>query len=482
MTRVRRTPVLLLVGALLVAAIVFRDRDEAPADRAAAATTGDTGLPPVDALSASWFCAEGTSSADGRADETILIASVADEPITATITVMPGGDAPPVSSTVDVPARREVRVPVSEVLATPEPGVVVEVVGGQAAVAHEIRGADDIATEPCSRRAATDWYFAGGTTVRGSQHFLALFDPFGDDAVVDVSFLTDTGVQEPDALQGLVVPRRSRVSIPVHDLVPRQALVGIHVRARTGRVVAERSIAFDGSTPEDAPTRSGIALSLGATRPERAWTLPFGATADGGVARLGVANFGTVASNVEIEVVLPGDESLSPESLPVPARGVIAIDVSDRVPDGSAYTVRATARTVEGHEAPLVVELLQWWPESSASTAVATSVGTPAAARRWVIALPDDDADGTVAVLNPGTDPVTAEVLVYDDGAEPRSAPAAAVAPGRFATFDVGALAAGQRVVVVRADHPVTAGLSVVGGAGGALMLAVPDHTPGEPA
>src|SRR5262249_48799871 len=156
--------------------------------------------------------------------------------LTATVTVMPGADAAPVSRTVRVPPRREVRIAVADVLATAEPGVVVEVVGGQAAVAHELRTSDDIATEPCSRRAAPDWYFAAGTTVRGSQQFLVLFNPFGDDAVVDATALTDTGVQEPDQLQGLGVPRRSRVTIPIHDLVPRQELVALAVHARTGRV------------------------------------------------------------------------------------------------------------------------------------------------------------------------------------------------------------------------------------------------------
>ena len=482
MRRVRRTPILLLVGLLLVAAVVFRDRDDTTSSGSAgAATTADAGLPPADALSASWFCAEGTSIPDGRAAETIVISSIADREIAATVTVMPGGEGAPVSSTVEIPARREVRVDVADVLEAPEPGVVVEVVGGQAAVAHEIRGQGDVASEPCARRAATDWYFAGGTTVRGTQQFLALFDPFGDDAIVDVSFVTDTGVLEPAQVQGLVVARRSRLSVPVHDLVPRQGLVAVHVHARTGRIVAERSMAFDGTEPEDAPTRTGIALTLGANSPARSWSLPFGTTDDGGTALVAVANFGAVASNVEIEVVLPGEQTLSPESVPVPARGVIAVDVAARVPAGTPYTIRAIARTVEGHEAPLVVELLQWWPESSTSTAVASSLGAPSAARRWVVPLPSDDADGGVAVLNPGSAPVTAELVVYEEGDEPTSAPAAAIPPGRSATFALGSLAGGRRVVIVSADHPVVVGLTFVGVAGGSMMTAIPDFSSGEP-
>ncbi|HEX5587488.1 MAG TPA: DUF5719 family protein, partial [Acidimicrobiia bacterium] len=425
----------------------------------------------------------GTSADGGRAAETVIVSSVADTEIAATVTVMPGGKEAPVSRTIKVGAHQEERVAVADVLATAEPGVVVEVSGGQASVAHEVQGADDIATEPCARRADRDWYFAGGTTVRGTQQFLALFDPFGDDAVVDVSFLTEGGVQEPDQLQGLVVPRRSRVSVPVHDLVPRQQLVAISVHARTGRVVAERSMLFDGTTPEDAPARRGIALSLGALAPTRTWALPFGTTDDGGTARVGVANFSSTASNVEVEVVLDNDQSLTPVSAAVPARSVISVDVSDRVPPGTHYAVRAFARTVEGHAPPLVVEMLGWWPEESNSTAVASAVGTPRPARRWVVALPDADVDGTVTVLNPGTEAVTAELRVYrPDGNVPASAPAVAIEPGHVATFSLASLGIGrERVVVVVADGDVVAGVTFLGAAGVAVMAAVPDFAFGLP-
>src|ERR1700716_556977 len=43
-----------------------------------------------------WYWAEGTSSSDGRADETVIVASLADAHVDVTITVMPGGDTAPV--------------------------------------------------------------------------------------------------------------------------------------------------------------------------------------------------------------------------------------------------------------------------------------------------------------------------------------------------------------------------------------------------
>ena len=76
--RVHRTPILLLVGAVMVAAVVYRNSDDAAPAARAQASVEEPGLPPTDALSASWFCADGTSTADGRAAETVIVTSVAD--------------------------------------------------------------------------------------------------------------------------------------------------------------------------------------------------------------------------------------------------------------------------------------------------------------------------------------------------------------------------------------------------------------------
>lgn len=488
MRNVRRGPILLLVVVAVVVAVVFQQQDRTTTPSAAASATAldDPGLPSADALSASWFCTEGTSTPDGRADETIIVSSVADREIVATVTVMPGGTAAPASRTLHVDAHREARLRVADVLATAEPGVVVEVTGGPAAVAHEIANTatDDVATEPCSRRAGSDWYFAAGTTVRGSQHYLTLFNPFGDDAVVDVSFVTDAGVQEPDALQALVVPRRSRITRAVHDVVPRQGIVAMHVHARVGRVVAERTMIFDGTAPDDAPARRGISLSLGATSPRRTWDLPFGTNVDGAQSKVGVANFGSRASTVEVAVVLDNDVSLTPQVVSVPSHSVVAVDVATQVPVGSSYTVRAFARDVEGHAPPLVVEMLGWWPDASSSTGVATAVGATRAATRWVIALPGVDGNASVSILNPGGEGLTAEVRSYNrTGGAPSSAPAVAIPASRFASVSLGELGATrEQVIVVVADHPVVVGLTVTGVAGAAWMVAVPDFTNGVPA
>ena len=117
-------------------------------------------VPSPDVASSAWYCAEGTSTPDGRADETVIVASVAPSTVDATITVMPGGDGAPKSRHLRLAPGEETRVKVADILATPEPGVVVETTGGPAAVSHQLQHDGDFAVEPCTRAAGPDWYFA----------------------------------------------------------------------------------------------------------------------------------------------------------------------------------------------------------------------------------------------------------------------------------------------------------------------------------
>lgn len=487
--RVRRWPILLALVAVVAAAIVFRDRDasEQAAAHVEATSAAGPSVPAADALSTTWYCAEGTSTPDGRADETVMIASVADTPVDATVTVLPADAAtPPASRTVHIEARDETRVRVADLVATADPSVIVEVLGGQAVVAHALTANGDVATEPCARSASEDWYFAGGTTLKGAQQYLVLFDPFGDDAIVDVTFLTDDGVQQPDDYQGLSVPRRSRVSIPVHDAVPRQHNVAIHVHARAGRVVAERSELFDGTASEGEVARRGIALSAGVEAPRRSWQSPEGTTADGATAAIGVANFGPKPTTVEVGLLLEGGEgsaTLAPQTVEVPARGVANVDVATTVPAGTRYAVSVTSRAAEGEGEPVVAGLLEWWPDSSSSTGTASTPGSSDLARRWVIALPGGDLDGVVTVVNPGTAPATAGLLVFQAGdtTGPASEPERAIDAGRIGVFDLAAVgAAGDHVLVVTSNRPVAVGVTYTGAAGAAISAAIPDFAPSE--
>jgi hypothetical protein len=141
--------------------------------------------------------------------------------------------------------------------------------------------------------------------------------------------------------------------------------------------------------------------------------------------------------------------------------------------------VTVTARDVEGNTGPVVAELLAWWPSAAASTGAASTLGSTRLARRWVIALPTADVDGVITVLNPGTRPITAALLVFDAGdtTGPPSEPERAVETGRFEVFDLAELdAGGDHVLVVTSDRPVAVGVTYTGSEGASMTAAVPDY------
>lgn len=461
--RFTRLLVLLVLLGMLAGGIALERREPATTD-ARVTTEGLDGpeVPPDTAVSTAWYCAAGTATTGGAADETIHVANLSPDPITADVTVDPGGGAAARTSRLQIDAYARGNLAVSRVLNADSPGVVVEVEGGAAVVEHEIRGNGDVAMSPCATEPARSWYFAAGGTQEGSTETLELFNPFGDDAVVDIAFLTEGGVQEPQELQGFVVGRRSKVSVAVGDLVARQERVAAVVHTRAGRVVAEEIRSFDGTGG-----RTGLALSLGSAAPRREWTLPVAAAEPGATGVVAVANFGLRPTSVEVSALLSGDGVLTPETVEVPARSVVHVDLSPRIPAGTAYSVVVRSLgTVE-----VVAESIL-----DTASGAATSGGAALTARRWALAGAPRDASSAVVATNRGTAPITVELRAYvaGDADGPTSAPAIAVEPGKTARFDLDEWGIDpDQVLVVSADGPIAVGRETYAG-GVSLALAVP--------
>lgn len=468
-----RAPIIVVVVAAMAAAVAL-DRT-GPDDDAARATgaRGAPAIPAADALSASWYCAEGTGDAAERADATVLLANLGDEEAQAEVTVFDAGEGEGEGSreTVDVPARGEVELPVAELsdaseeLSPPSningPGIVVEAFGGQVVVEHAVRKGDDVAVSACARDASAEWFFGAGTTVRGTQLMLSLFNPFGDDAIVDLTFLTDTGVQSPEGGEALNVPRRTRITVPIHELLQRQAEIATQVTARTGRVVAEQLLVSDGS---EVP--AGVALDLGVTAAADAWTFPAGTMAPGRTHTVGVANFSDERTEAEIRTVTGGGDQPEPQTVPIGPRSAAVVDVGALVSAGTEYAVEVRATGAE----PVVAEEIVGAgapaddddadaADAAESGGLALASGETAAARRWALAGAGlDDAEATIVVFNAGSEPATAELLASASGDldSPASAPTRAVAAGTRATFVLEEIGVDpDQVLVVQSDRPV---------------------------
>ncbi|MCZ7526856.1 MAG: DUF5719 family protein [Acidimicrobiia bacterium] len=290
------------------------------------------------------------------------MANLGDAQAEALVTVMPGAGQDPVVTTLVLPARSQTRVRVGDVLAVPDPGVVVEVFGGRPVVEHLLRRGDDVALGPCAREPSTRRLFAAGTTVKGAELWLELFNPFEEDAIVDATFFTEGGFQAPEALQGLGVPRRSKVVVPVHDHVRREAHVATEVRTRVGRVVAEQTIAFDGTDG-----RRGLGLSVGAGAPGESWTFPYGRLVEGAGELVAVVNPDLGTTEVDVVAHLEGDAVVEPQTLAVPGRSVAVVNLAEWLP---VETLHAVEVQVTGRQ-PVMAEGLWSYSASSGEAGVA---------------------------------------------------------------------------------------------------------------
>lgn len=406
--RPRRWPIFVALAALAVAAVVVEIRVEREKPPVQSLDVGAPVAAPAGALSSTWFCAGATAEKNGRADGMIWIANANDEPVDATITFVPmsgAGEPKVVETRVAANSRRYLRH--QEYVTAPFAAAMVEVNGGDVAVEHSINGPAGEDHTPCASKASDQWYFADGSTARDATLLLALFNPFPDEAIADLSFTHEEGRANPAAFQGLVVPARGLVVVDVGSQVRRREQVSATVNARSGRLVVDRI-----QLRTERPKR-GAALTLGAPRPSDVWYFPEGVKAEGIAERVVVYNPGSREALVDVEFTLD-EGAIEPFELSVPPgdRAILDVSAEQRVPAGAhALTVRSV------NDEPVVAER---WIEANGSGRLGLGVttGSPIAAERWLFAFGATNAsnDEWLVVRNIGPEDVTVDVVALASG------------------------------------------------------------------
>lgn len=379
-------------------AVVDRPRADVEADEAVPAGAN------AEAESSAWYCVGATTDDPGIALGTIVMANATTRDLTATITAI-ATEAASVTTTVTVPALGRATQPLRDLMVASHVSAIVELDGGSAAVELATEGPLGNTTAPCATTASAQWYLADGTTSRDALEVLYAFNPFPDDALVDMSFVTETGTVTPEGLTGITVRGRSLTALDIGQFVPRQEHVSAVVSTRSGRLVVARRQSFDGSVD-----RRGVALSLGATSPGTQWYFPEGLTLDGLVERYQIFNPGDVEARVEIEVLLDEGQaepilvSVAPET----QLSVVANDES-RIPAGVGHAVAVRSLDDVG----IVVERKVQGGDPSPRTGLALTSGARSVSERWLVASArvDPDHDQLVVIQNPGDAATSVEVV-----------------------------------------------------------------------
>ena len=429
--RAWRLPMLLLIPVLLVVGLTIEGHsDGATPGAAAAPVDGLAAVAPAEgSLGSTWYCPAGSATGDpaGIAEQVVVIANLSDQPIEVAFTAYVGvlatdparEQGAPVALVVPVPANGRVPVRVSDVVKAPWASVLVEVQGGRVVVEQVLTGPQGRTVAQCASRPSSTWYFPAGTTRAGTSEYIALFNPFPDEASVDITFETEEGARTPEAFRGLIVPGSSTSVVPigaVTDAAIGAALkrqVATTVVARNGRIVAEQLLVSDGTPTEfEDPvtgavdpglTSVGLAATVGAPAPGTTWVFPaVTAPADGVTASISVMNPTDRDTEVEVQVFLDQPElngSVEPFVLSIPRGRYETKALFDgRIPPGVGGW--ALVQSTDG--VPVVAQLLEEGI-GSAEPGIATVMGSPVVASDWVLAAASiADLEGTsLSIVNP---------------------------------------------------------------------------------
>ncbi len=190
------------------------------------------------------------------------------------------------------------------------------------------------------------WYFPEGFAGDGTTERVHVYNPTSREARVEIEVLLDQGEADP---VGLTAPAFSRVTFTVNEepRVPPNVGHAIVVRATNGvGVVAERTVE---ALPPSA--RTGLAITLGATRPESRWAFAAGEPDAAAEEWIIVLNPGPRPVTAAVTALVDGRRVRVPalQRLRVPARGRLAIRLADHIP-------RPVPSVVVQSTGPVVVE------------------------------------------------------------------------------------------------------------------------------
>ena len=431
--RPRRTAVVLSLVALLVAGLVAdRVVHRAPGPAGVTASAETPSQAPAGALSSTWFCPPTTSAPNGLADGRLIIANPSNNVLTGTLTVVPS-DGQPVRSQIAVDAHNRKSIRPGDLVRSAYAAAVVQLDGSIGGVEQQIRGALGESVAPCATHAADHWYFAAGTTLAGTQLLLSLFNPFPADAIVDLTFATDTGPFTPADLQGVVVPGGGVIVIDLGQHVRRRQTISTTVVARSGQVVADKiqlvgtsastpgvaaaptTTTPRGTPPSAAPKAAVLVLGVPLLGSGQAWYFPDGVAAAGLDERYELYNPSDHDANVQLTLLLQ-QGSADPFQVVVPAhdRLTFVVNQQNRIPSGVAHS----AVVESTNSVPFVVERVISASPPSTHAGVSDLTGSPTGSAHWVFGAgaANDAQDEWLVAFNPGNAPTHLSVTAMLTG------------------------------------------------------------------
>ena len=265
----------------------------------------------------------------------------------------------------------------------------------------------------CSDRASAHWYFAAGASTLGVDERLLIYNPFPDEAVVKVTFMTPQGEDAKGNLAKVPVSAKSFTVIRVNDFIRLERSLGVRIDAKRGRVVAWRMM-YD--NPDGGP--SGTQLSLGAAATADTWFFPEGSIGGGVEERISIVNPNSEEASVTVSLS-SGTEIIQPEGLveiPVTPGSSRAINIAQGL-TGAQRDLGGVSAIVQSTNGVGIVAERSMRYDTSGIGGSASELGATRTSEEWWLppaALhPSTDV---VVIMNPGSAPATVSLeIVFED-------------------------------------------------------------------
>lgn len=333
------------------------------------------------------------------------------EPLTVPLTVPPHGrGAVSMSSHTSSAGAATITLPAGRV------GVAAKIVRPQG------RGSiNGVSVYECSPVIRSAWRFAAGSTERGVQLFLYVFNPTDDDVVFSASFVSRDDGEEasrldmPGQLQGMVLAPHRRVKIPVHEHIIRRTQVATIVDVERGNVVASETLLPAGGV-------HGFGSTLGSPERSARWFLSGGW--DGGQQNETVSVLNETADIGAVNVDGYPDAGTAPippkEGIELSATSVTNLDLSGVTDTATPVGLQLVT---DPRDFGVNVEQRRF---AQNREALVTPAQRPA--RRWLLpAAPASPTEGFIEMVNPGDGDLVA--TLYFLSAEGSERPAAVGKP-----------------------------------------------------
>ena len=423
----------LVVVILLLGGAVFADRKFPVTDRAQAPTQSGK------FLSTGWYC---PSPDFEGVDASMSTANLGDEPVHLRRWAIGDTQTSPLSQAALASHRRSA-VKVRD-FGIPQATGLSEAFGAATTSDIVALGSAGVASSRCSNQPWDKWYFAQGSTARGLNTYLLVSNPFEEEAVLRVRFLTPGGDTTPARLKDLVVPRLSQSAVFLSEYLTETPTFGIDLTATQGRVIVSR---FMQATGKDGS--KGISLGVGVRNPASKWLFAGGHVPTDGEETIQLAN--PTETEALIQVVFETEqEQRSPPALQevrLPAGRQTSIKVSDFLERGTKHstTISVTNETKIVAERTTVEAL-------NPGRGIDTVFGVPDFGGRWVVAVgsPAGGTD-TIDILNAGTKRTTVSIAFVTEGglSRPPALQAIKIEGGRRASLDVSSSLAGAAATAI---------------------------------